>query len=477
VRWSLKYKFIVTLVAFTFLLSVSFGFISIKRLSAELESQLLKEGIELVDDIAEMISRPTLDPFEMWERINFFLENYRREDVLYLQVVKDGEVIAGSLEPTVEGVASEGEAKAEVVKKRTEEGISYLDIKRILPSGIKIELPLGGSPRLRVEGPSYVRLGLSLAYVQSEIRSEILTISLVSGGFILAGVLVAFFFYQMILGPIEVLIESVKRFGVSPKIRARVKSGDELEILAQEFNKMADSIEEQAKKLKEANKVKSEFLAMMGHELKTPLHTIRGFSQLLLEGIDGPLTKDQQKDIEAILKSGNHLLELIENILRFSKLEGGEERLHIEEMDSSSIVKEALSSVESLVREKGIRIKTKVDPIRIKADGTKLKQVLINLLSNAVRYTKKGRVYLGAEVVDGKVLFKVEDSGIGIKEEHQGRIFEPFTQLDSSTTRESTGIGLGLAIVKKYVEMHGGEVWLESTPGKGSTFYFTIPLK
>ncbi|MFQ6117323.1 MAG: sensor histidine kinase, partial [Candidatus Bipolaricaulia bacterium] len=301
-------------------------------------------------------------------------------------------------------------------------------------------------------------------------------------GYALAGVLVAFLFYQMILGPVEGLSDSVKRFRRDRRARAAVRGSDELALLAEEFNKMADTIAERDerleqinKKLLEANRVKSEFLAMMGHELKTPLHAIRGFSQLLLEEIDGPLTPKQREDITAVLASGDHLLELIDNILRFSKLEAGEERLHLEEVEPAELVAEVVQSFARFARERGLRLESEADPFMIRADRTKLKQILMNLVSNALKYTKQGEIRVTAAARDGEALFTVADSGPGIPRAYREKVFEPFTQLDSSDSREVTGIGLGLAIVKKYVELHGGRVWVESEPGQGSRFYFTIP--
>jgi signal transduction histidine kinase len=281
---------------------------------------------------------------------------------------------------------------------------------------------------------------------------------------------------------VEGLIDSVKRFRRDRRARAPVRGSDELALLAEEFNKMADTIAERDerlermnRKLLEANRVKSEFLAMMGHELKTPLHAVRGFSQLLLEEIDGPLTPKQREDIEAVLASGDHLLELIDNILRFSKLEAGEERLHLEEVEPAGLVAEVVQSFERFARERGLQLESEVDPFKIQADRTKLRQVLMNLVSNAIKYTERGEIKVTAEARDGEALFAVEDTGPGIPPEYRERIFEPFTQVDSSDSREAMGIGLGLTIVKKYVELHGGRVWLKSEPGKGSRFYFTIP--
>ena len=477
-RFSLKYKFILPLVAFTVIVALSFGMISIKRLSSELEAQVVQNGLDLADKLVEKfafvaaLESPTLQLLAYLENLRFLQENLSN-DVLYFQVVLNGQNYSfGRVKsPPVEPVVEEG-----VRRRRLEDGTPYLEVRRLIPTpgGLR-ELTFGS-------GPSYIGVGLSLAGGREAVRQEIFTISLVSLGYIIVGVLVAFFFYQMILGPVERLIDSVKRFRLDRRARASVRSGDELELLAEEFNKMADAIEERDRNLERinqellrANQVKSEFLAMMGHELKTPLHAIRGFSQLLLEGIDGPLTPKQREDVESILASGDHLLELIDNLLRFSKLEAGEERLHLEEVDPATIAAEVAQAFERFAREKGLELRLHVNPMRIQADGTKLRQILMNLVSNAVKYTKRGTVEIAAEARDGNVLFVVADTGPGIPPQDQERIFEPFTQLDSSSTRETMGLGLGLAIVKKYVELHGGRVWLESAPGEGSRFYFTIP--
>ena len=477
-KFSLKYKFILTLVAFTFLLSISFGAISLKRLSSELQAQLVKDGLNLTTTLAEKFSDTTIPLYTFIQNLNFLRES-RSGDVLYIQIVIGGEKY-GVSQPGLEEIPplEVGLPEQGMARRQLPDGSRYLDIWRTLP-GRLIMSPEG------IEfagGPNYVRVGLSFARIQGEIRQELGIISLVALGYALVGVLVAFLFYHMILGPLLGLIDSVKRFRRDRHARAPVQGSDELALLAEEFNKMADTIAERDerlermnRKLLEANRVKSEFLAMMGHELKTPLHAIRGFSQLLLEEIDGPLTPKQREDIEAVLASGDHLLELIDNILRFSKLEAGEERLHLEEVESAGLVAEVVQSFERFARERGLQLESEADPFKMKADRMKLRQVLMNLVSNAIKYTDRGEIKITAEVEDGEALFTVEDTGPGIPPEQWERVFEPFTQLDSSDTRGVVGIGLGLAIVKKYVELHGGQVWLESELGKGSRFCFTIP--
>ena len=468
-KFSLKYQFILTLVAFAFLLSISFGAVSLTRLSSELHSQLVKEGQDLLRTLVDKFSDATIPLLTLIQNLQFLQES-RSGDVLYIQIIIGGAAYSIP-QPGLEEIPAleMGQPSQGMLRRQLADGTSYLDFWRALSPRLLMSYEEGIEP-----SRGYVRVGLSLARVRSKIHQELGIISFIALCYALGGVLVAFLFYQMILGPVESLSGSVKLFRLDRSARAPVRGSDELTILAEEFNKMADTIAERDEKLLEANRLKSEFLAMMGHELKTPLHTIRGFAQFLLERIDGSLTPKQQEDIEAILASGNHLLELIENILRFSKLEAGEERLQLEEVEATGLVAEVVQNFERFAKERGLRLESAVAPFVLRADRTKLRQVLMNLVSNALNYTDRGWIKVEAATRDGEALFTVADSGRGIPPEYRERVFEPFTQVGFSDRREATGIGLGLAIVKKYVELHGGRVWLESELGKGSRFHFTI---
>lgn len=484
-KWSLKYKFIVTLAAFTVVLSISFGFIAVQRLNSELEVQLKSRESYMANDLVAKFWGPGSEGLlaQISQSLNqWVLLASAGEDLLYAQVVKDGvcrvcigneRIKALGMEEMLTPPLTES-----LERRLTQERVPYLDLVKPLRETETLDVNSGERRTL----PNYVRIGLSLAAVQEQVRKEFFVISGLTALYILVGFLIAFWLYKSILGPVEVLTQSVKRFKKDRQARAHVTSGDELQALGEEFNRMADSIQERDERLervnrdlRKANQVKSEFLAMMGHELKTPIHAIRGYSQLLLEGIDGPLTSAQQEDLENIVKSGDHLRALIDNILQFSKLEAGGETLHPSEVEVGRLLDEALQNVKVLAREKGIEVRGYANGLRIQADETKLKQVLINLLSNALKYTPQGQVDVTVEQRNGEILFAVRDTGIGIPEEYHEKIFEPFTQIDSSTTRQWGGIGLGLSIVKKYVEMHGGRIWLESALGQGTTFYFTIP--
>ena len=489
-RWSLRYKFIATLAVFTVALSASFGWISAQRLEAELKGQVLQRGYTIARQLADSLADPANRTSEQLFRLLFYYLIFTKpqgSDLLYIQLVKEGETAAipTGIE-TVLGLAPlELDVTERVVERRwPDTGTPYLDlIVAVTGPGARVIWQPGRPARVERVPPAYVRLGLSLAYVESVMRRELLRTAALSLLYILVGLGLAFWLYKSILGPIEALTESVKRFKDDRHARAHVRTGDELQTLAEEFNRMAEAIQERDERLervnerlRRANRVKSEFLAVMGHELKTPLHAIRGYAQLLLEGIDGPVTPEQREDLENILKSSDHLRELIDNVLQFSKLESGEEALHPTRVAVRPLLEEALQNVKVLARGKALTVQIHAaDGLTVEADETKLKQVLINLLSNALKYTPRGRVTVRAEPRDGEVLFTVQDTGVGIPPEALERVFEPFTQLDSSDARPWGGLGLGLSIVKRYVEMHGGRVWVESAPGRGSTFYVSIP--
>jgi signal transduction histidine kinase/CheY-like chemotaxis protein/HAMP domain-containing protein len=235
---------------------------------------------------------------------------------------------------------------------------------------------------------------------------------------------------------------------------------------------------ETAEELRELDRLKTQFLANMSHELRTPLNSIIGFSRVMLKGIDGPLNELQEADLTSIYNSGQHLLSLINSILDMSKIEAGKMDLSFDELHLSDIFDPVMSTTSALVKDKPIELRFEVpeEPPTVWGDVQRIRQVLINLMSNAVKFTEKGHITLAAEVGPRFVTISVSDTGIGIEPEAQNRLFIPFQQVDASTTRRASGTGLGLAISRSFVEMHGGEIWVESKPGKGSAFYFTLPI-
>ncbi len=231
-------------------------------------------------------------------------------------------------------------------------------------------------------------------------------------------------------------------------------------------------------KLVEANRLKSQFLANISHELRTPLNSIIGFSQVILRGIDGPVSQQMKEDLLQIHSSGRHLLELINELLNFVKIEAGKVELNQSPMTLKDLVDEVIPVFRSQIMEKGLTLDSAVpdDIPQVWVDRPKIKQVLINLIGNAVKFTDRGSIEVRAETLGESVRVYVRDTGIGIPSKAVDYIFEEFRQVDGSPTRQRGGAGLGLAICKKIIELHGGEVGVSSREDDGSTFHFDLPL-
>ena len=257
---------------------------------------------------------------------------------------------------------------------------------------------------------------------------------------------------------------------------ARQLSGAYL-TLEDKVSQRTSELQSANQELARANKLKSEFLANVSHELRTPLSAIIGFSQILLDGIDGPVNEEQLQDITQVNKSGQSLLSLINQILDLSKIEAGKMELSLERVELPMLISAVLDSISPLAQEKGLRIDTRFPPglPAVEGDAARLKQILINLLSNAVKFTDRGHIEVIAQPSGRMVRIAVKDTGIGISREAQKLIFDEFVQGDGSSTRRHGGTGLGLSIVRKLVEMHGGAITVISEPGMGSTFTFTVP--
>lgn len=230
----------------------------------------------------------------------------------------------------------------------------------------------------------------------------------------------------------------------------------------------------------ESNRTKSEFIANMSHELRTPLNAVIGFSQVLLDSEFGDLNDKQKRYVSNILRSGDHLLDVIDDILDIAKVESGNMKFEPEKTDLHKTITEVVLSMEPIMMKKSIDFKFNDECLNIEiyADKLKLKQIMYNLLSNAVKFTDtKGKVWIDCKTSGDNIEISVSDNGIGIPVHEQERIFDPFKQVSSSSNRAYGGTGLGLSIVKHYVKMHSGEMRVESEVGKGSTFIFTIPIR
>jgi signal transduction histidine kinase len=282
------------------------------------------------------------------------------------------------------------------------------------------------------------------------------------------------------LFPVEISLSPVQTedgFRVTAIIRdvsERRLAEQALRAVQEKYNQ---ELADRNRELERANRLKSEFLASMSHELRTPLHTIIGFSELLGEGLEGQLNEKQKRFIGHIHKDSLHLLELINDVLDLSKIESGRLTLRREVFEFSAVLEESLGSIRPQAHAKQQTITTEIaSPLPLEADRLRIKQILVNLLSNAVKFTPEGgRIRVIARAEGETAVISVVDTGIGIPKEEHESIFDKFYQVSATTKGVREGTGLGLAITKHLIEEHGGSMHLESEPGKGSTFTFTIP--
>ncbi|HSF48682.1 MAG TPA: HAMP domain-containing sensor histidine kinase, partial [Burkholderiales bacterium] len=225
---------------------------------------------------------------------------------------------------------------------------------------------------------------------------------------------------------------------------------------------------------------KSEFLANMSHELRTPLNAIIGFSEVLDQRLFGELNPKQAEYVKDINASGQHLLSLINDILDLSKIEAGRMELQVSEFSLPAALENALTLVRERASRRGVRLALELTNGigNVKADERKVKQILLNLLANAIKFTPAGgKVSVSAKRNGDAVEIAIQDTGIGIAPEHHELIFEEFRQLGPESGQKREGTGLGLALARRFVELHSGRMWVESAPGKGATFTFTIPVR
>jgi signal transduction histidine kinase/CheY-like chemotaxis protein len=291
-----------------------------------------------------------------------------------------------------------------------------------------------------------------------------------------------FIFNEQVEAVVEIVHTGLSA-GLSPEDTGLFKAILASAAFALQTVRLYQQLRETADRLREVDRLKSQFLANMSHELRTPLNSIIGFSRVIMKGIDGPVTDLQRQDLSAIHHSGQHLLNLINDILDLSKIEAGKMDLSFDKVDLPEIIKGVLSTTAGLVKEKPIHLIPDLQPDLppVYADSFRVRGVLINLLSNAAKFTDHGSITIKAFVVDPNVprpmvQVLVRDTGMGIAEADIPKLFQSFSQVDGSATRKTGGTGLGLAITRNVVEMHGGTIWVESQLGAGSTFNFTLPV-
>ena len=280
-----------------------------------------------------------------------------------------------------------------------------------------------------------------------------------------------------IIGGLVVRRKSTGEF--RPEVIELLKTFATQSVLAIQNARLFREIEDKSRQIEAANRHKSEFLANMSHELRTPLNAIIGFSEVLQERLFGELNEKQAEYTDDILTSGRHLLSLINEILDLSKVEAGRMELELATFDLPLAIDNARTFVRERATKHGIALDVAVDDRLgdFLGDERKIKQILLNLLSNAVKFTPEGgRIGIDARQTDGSVEISVSDTGVGIAAEDQPKVFEEFRQVGSDYAHKVEGTGLGLTLAKKFVELHGGKIWVDSEVGKGSTFTFTLPI-
>jgi signal transduction histidine kinase len=323
------------------------------------------------------------------------------------------------------------------------------------------------------------------------------TSALLLVGFSMA-VLASLFVGRRVVRPLEALRRGVERIGEGDlNHRLDLKTGDEIEILADEFNEMAAHLKEAYtglehkvaertqeltianEKLGEASQLKSQFLANVNHELRTPVSAIIGYARLVLRETEGQISRLQRENLQDLLRNAERLLNQIDSLLEFSKIEAGKIEIHVEPVGVNEVIQGAISTIEPTLNGAHVRIIREIgsDLPVLNTDRQKLGQILLNLLDNAVKFTEQGEIRISASQQNGSLKLVVSDTGVGIPRVDLNKIFEEFHRGGSSSSKNYQGTGLGLAIVKKFVNLLGGEINVESELGKGSVFTVTLPLE
>ena len=280
-------------------------------------------------------------------------------------------------------------------------------------------------------------------------------------------------------GPVGALVVRRREPGEFPKSTVDLlRTFAAQSVLAIQNARLFSEIGQKSQQLEVASQHKSQFLANMSHELRTPLNAVLGYTELILDSIYGEVPEKARTTLERIQSNGRHLLGLINDVLDLSKIEAGQLTLSLADYSIKGVVHNVYGAVESLATSKNLALKVELpkDLPPAHGDERRLTQVLLNLVGNAIKFTDTGEVAIRTSVANGSYTVAVHDTGLGIAEQDQGKIFEEFQQADSSITKQKGGTGLGLAIAKRIIEMHGGRLWVEFELGHGSTFAFTVPV-
>ncbi len=487
-RTSLEAKVLVLVAVILMVGFGAFAVIDIGQNAAALRHQ--KEDLTSVvsSEVVSSIQNTMLTVSNKKEVATAALENLRRVpeiDSIKVYSIRGDEVFTS--EPAGEKASGAvldvlaGGPERQYYQER--DGRNYLVDVRPLPNDEACRQCHGSDNQLR----GAVLVSAPMADVEAAVNSGIArTISVFLGGLVVLSLALAATLRAAVIKPLRGVIEVMKKIaGGDLGRRVPVKSTDEVGELADSFNRMTESLQTSQERLRlanlnllEANRLKTEFLSIMSHELRTPLNAVIGFAEVLRDG--GGLDERQQKYLTNIDTSGRNLLQLVNDILDLARVRS--DKLDLEKEDIS--IPQVMNDVRKLglpfaaARHVWLEIEPSEELPLVEADEAKVKRVLYNLVSNAIKFTPEGgRVTMRARRAGAFVEISVEDTGIGISEEDQGRIFDMFSQVDGSRTRSHEGTGVGLALSRRLVELHGGEIRVESELGKGSTFTFTLPVK
>jgi signal transduction histidine kinase len=353
------------------------------------------------------------------------------------------------------------------------------------------------------------RLGTVCIQANLKELNDIWRRNLVASGLILLSAGLAAFFLsshlqRLVSQPVLEMTRTVREVAqnMDTSVRVKIRSEDELGELGRTFNAMLETIGVQNRELHDINRdlekrviertselqkaweaaesadrLKSAFLATMSHELRTPLNSIIGFTGILLQELVGSLNPEQKKQLGMVRNSSSHLLDLINDVLDISKIEAGQLQVAHELIDLKAIVEKTIQGVQPLAQKKGLDLvcEVPVDLPPLLSDRRRVEQILMNLLSNAIKFTEVGRVHLSVFHSESAIRIAVTDTGIGLSPEDITHLFIPFSQIDTGLTRKYEGTGLGLSICKRLTELLGGQIWVDSALGQGSTFIVQLP--
>ena len=355
----------------------------------------------------------------------------------------------------------------------------YQQIEGLVNQVVKAEEDKMASLTRTVTAAHWRALILVAGFVVASIPLALLLGFVISWSFILPVQEAQGFLGQVARGDFSTIIDVPNRDELGALATRMNQMSQELYRLYTDQRQAAQQLQTLNEQLERASKAKSDFLAGMSHELRTPLNSILAYTELILDEIYGEVPAKIRDVLERVQQSGRHLLGLINDVLDLSKIEAGSMELSPAEYSARDIVETVSSSLRSLAAEKGLEFVAGAQadiPVAF-GDGKRITQCLMNLAGNALKFTKRGRVEIGVERQGETLVYRVSDTGIGIPQHQLETIFAEFQQADSTIANEYGGTGLGLSITKKFVEMHGGRIWVESEKGKGSTFFFAIPLR